>query len=97
MTEKRGDSMDIKEVFIIAGLFILLVIICMYYAKCKCGFLKKVCFLFFGALSGMAVLYPTQLILSHFGYAFSINLFTLSVSGILGIPGVALLVTVVLL
>ncbi len=79
--------MDGQEWILVAGIAILLVITCAYYSKSK----KRIRKMLFGSLSGIAVLYPVQLAMSSFGYGISMNLFTVAVSAVLGIPGVVLL------
>lgn len=80
--------METKELILTAGVIILLVVMIGYYSKCSHK-LKK---LLFGSLSGVAVLYPASLIIGAMGYGLTMNLFTVSVSVLLGIPGVALLI-----
>lgn len=80
--------MQYAEGLLVAGLVLLAVIMLVYYAKSKRRFTK----MFVGAMSGAALLFPAQWILAAMGAALSVNLFTVSVSVILGIPGVLLLV-----
>lgn len=80
--------MDGSEVWLVAAIIILAVIMCIYYSKSKHRFTK----LLFGALTGVGMLYAAHFLLAAAGITLSANLFTLSVSAILGIPGVVLLV-----
>ncbi|MEG0692416.1 MAG: pro-sigmaK processing inhibitor BofA family protein [Oscillospiraceae bacterium] len=79
--------MDIKEIILTAGVIILAVIMIVYYSKCKRKFTK----ILFGLFSGVAVLYPVQILIAALGGSLYVNIFTISVSAILGIPGVVLL------
>ncbi len=85
--------MDIFEICLLATLLILFVIIIYYYAKCKKRFSKII----FGFCSGIAFLFPAKLILGYFGYQLSINIITLAISSIIGIPGVAIIVAMSIL
>lgn len=76
-----------KEIILTISLIILAVIMIVYYSKCKRKFAK----ILFGVLSGVAVLYPVQIMISALGGDLYVNLFTISVSAVLGIPGVVLL------
>ena len=87
MTEEWGEEMERSEIFLIIGMVILTVAMCIYYAKSRRRFTK----LFFGALTGAGALYLAHLILAATGYILSMNLFTFSVAAIMGIPGVLLL------
>jgi pro-sigmaK processing inhibitor BofA len=80
--------MNTLELFLIAGLILLFIIMCIYYSKCKQKFIKVL----FGLCSGIVVLYPVKLILSSFGILININIITITIAAILGIPGVALIV-----
>lgn len=80
--------MSSSEAYLVVGIIILAVIMCIYYAKSKHRFTK----LLFGAVTGVGMLYAAHFLLSAAGISLSANLFTLSVSAILGIPGVILLV-----
>lgn len=75
------------EIGLILSLILLFVIMCVYYSKCKHKFVK----ILFGLCSGIVFLYPVKLILSNFGYVIDINIITISISAILGVPGVALI------
>ncbi|MFZ2537426.1 MAG: pro-sigmaK processing inhibitor BofA family protein [Oscillospiraceae bacterium] len=79
--------MDIKEVVLTISIIILAVIMLVYYSKCKRKFTK----LLFGLFSGIVVLYPVQIMITAMGGSLYVNIFTLCVSAILGIPGVVLL------
>lgn len=79
--------MDIKEIILTITIVLLCIVMGMYYSKCK-GKFKKI---LFGFISGVAVLYPVQIMISAMGGIFYVNIFTVSVSAILGIPGVILL------
>jgi len=79
--------MDWKEYVLLGVLLLLFVVMYLYYSKCKRKFGKVL----LGALSGVAVLYPVQLVLAAMGFSVTMNLFTVSVAVILGIPGVVLL------
>lgn len=79
--------MNGSEWFVVGGIVVLAVLMIMYYTKSS----KRIRKLLFGSLSGVALLYPAQLVLSSMGYAISMNLFTVSTSVVLGIPGVLLL------
>lgn len=75
------------EGILVAGIVLLSVIMFIYYAKSRRRFTK----MFFGAMSGAALLFPAHWLLSAFGAVLSVNVFTVSVSLILGAPGVLLL------
>lgn len=75
---------DIITTLIIAVFFFLML---WYYKNAKRRFSK----LLFGVLSGIAALYPAGYIATALGGVLNVNLFTLLVSGTLGIPGTALL------
>ncbi len=79
--------MDIKEVLLTISIIAIAIIMFTYYAKCKRKFTK----LLFGLFSGIAVLYPVQIMITAMGGILYVNIFTLCVSAILGIPGVVLL------
>lgn len=79
--------MDIKEIILALCIAALTVIMLVFYSKCRKRFSK----ILFGFLSGVIVLYPVQMVVSAVGGMLSVNLFTLSVSAVLGIPGVVLL------
>ncbi|WMJ24425.1 pro-sigmaK processing inhibitor BofA family protein [Paludicola sp. MB14-C6] len=79
--------MSTFEIVLMISLIILFVIMCVYYSKCKHKFIK----ILFGFCSGIVLLYPVKLILSSFGHIIDINIITISISAILGIPGVALI------
>lgn len=79
--------MDIKELLLAICIAILAVIMLVYYSKCK----KKFSKLLFGTLSGVAVLYPIQILITSLGGILYVNLFSVCVSVILGIPGAVLL------
>lgn len=79
--------MQQPEFFLVVGIIVLMVIMIYYYAKCKRRFTK----LLFGAISGAGLLFPACWILNAMGYVFSVNVFTVSVSVVLGMPGVILL------
>ena len=85
--------MELFEIALVASLIILLVIFMSYYAKSKHRFVK----ILFGICSGVAFLFPVKLILVYFGYQFSINIITLCISSILGIPGVALMAAIAII
>ncbi len=85
--------MDSQEMLLLGFLLVLLAIMCVYYAKSQ----KRIRKLLFGALSGVILLFPIQLILSGLGYAITINLFTVTAAAILGIPGTILLTVAALL
>lgn len=85
--------MDPKEWFLLGGLIVLFVIMGCYYARSR----KRMRKMFFGTLTGVAVLYPATLILTAFGITLTMNLFNVTVAAILGIPGVALIVAAQLL
>lgn len=85
--------MDSQEMLLLGFLLVLLAIMCVYYAKSQ----KRIRKLLFGALSGVILLFPVQLILSGLGYAITINLFTVTTAAILGIPGTILLTVAALL
>ena len=79
--------MDINELVLTGGLILLAIVMIAYYAKCKRKFSK----LLFGLFSGVLVLYPAQMMITALGGSLYVNIFTVSVSAILGIPGVVLL------
>lgn len=79
--------MDITEICIVGAIIIIAIVMGAYYTKGKRRFLKVM----FGVCSGIAVLYPAQFIIGLFGQSISINLLTISVSAVMGIPGVALI------
>lgn len=85
--------MDLPEMLLLGGLLLLMTIMCGYYLKSR----RRIVKLLFGSLSGVALLFPAQLILNGCGVPFAMNLFTVSVSAVLGIPGVALLTAAALL
>lgn len=80
--------MNTMEIIITVVLFLLLILMAWYYMKCKQKFVKML----FGICSGVLMLYPAQMILSNFDVAININVMTVSLSAILGIPGVILIV-----
>lgn len=45
---------------------------------------------FLGSISGILALIPATFLLHYFGFALTVNLFTMVLSAILGIPGVIL-------
>lgn len=75
------------EIIVLIVLAFLFIIMCSYYAKRKRGIVKFI----FGVSSGIIFLFPVQLILGSFGIHISINILTLTIAGILGIPGVVLI------
>lgn len=79
--------METTELFLLGGIAILAVIMCIYYSKCRHCFAK----LLFGAASGALLLFPAHWLVGALGQALSVNVFTLSVSAVLGAPGVLLL------
>lgn len=85
--------MENKEIILLVGLLALAAVMFIYYSKCK----RPIPKILFGFGSGLLVLYPVQWILGSMGYAITFNIFTASVSVILGIPGVALLVAAAIL
>lgn len=85
--------MDLFEIALLSSLIILFVLMIAYYSKCK----QKIVKLLFGICSGIVLLFPVQLILASLGVNISINILTLSVSGILGIPGVILITAISIL
>lgn len=80
-------NLSIYEIGLILLLIIQFIIMIKYYLSCSKRF-SKLCF---GFASGIATLYPTLLVISYFGGQISINIFTLSVVSILGIPGTLLI------
>lgn len=74
------------ECLVLGCLLLFAVILFIYYTKSK----KKISKLLFGAGSGVVMLFPAYWILSALGYSFTINIFTVSISVVLGIPGVIL-------
>jgi hypothetical protein len=83
--------MDWQEICLLGGIFVLFTVMFVYYRRCQGGLRRAL----LGGLTGIALLYPAQWILTSFGYALSFNLFTIAVSALLGIPGVALLIAAV--
>ena len=79
--------METTEIFLLCGVILLAVIMCIYYSKCKHRFAK----LLFGAGSGALLLFPAHWIVTALGQALAVNVFTLAVSAVLGAPGVLLL------
>lgn len=79
--------MDMLELSIIVALGILLVILVAHYTKGKMRFAKTL----FGICSGVALLFPVQYLLAYLGYGITVNIFTISISAVLGVPGVALI------
>lgn len=86
-------EVPVSEGLLAGGVILLFVILVMIYSKKK----RLIGKLLYGGISGVAVLYPVQLALSAAGYEISWNLFTIAVSAVLGLPGVALLAAAVLL
>lgn len=84
---KEGIFLDMLELSVIVALSILLVIAILYYTKGKMRFAK----LLFGMCSGVVLLFPVQYLLTYLGYGISVNIFTIAISAILGVPGVALI------
>lgn len=80
--------METGEMLLLGGLIVLMAIMCGYYARSK----KRIRKLLFGSLSGVALLFPAQMILTGMGQAIMLNLFTVSVAAVLGIPGTVLLI-----
>lgn len=87
--------MSTFEIIVLGIVAVLAVAMLWFYAKSK----NKIVKLLFGACSGIGVLFPAGYILEAVGYGrcLPVNVFTLSVSGILGIPGVALMAAIQLL
>ena len=81
-----------EEGLLAGGIILLFIILVMIYSKGKHPIGK----LFLGGISGVAALFPVQMALSAAGYEISWNLFTIAVSAVLGLPGVALLAAAVL-
>ena len=81
------------EGIFILGSIILCVIMFVYYIKSK----KKISKFIVGVGSGLGSLLACSYILNGVGYAISVNFATLSISAILGIPGVALIIGTTLL
>ena len=75
------------EGMLLAGIAVLFVIMGIYYARSRHRYRK----MFFGALTGVAALYPASLAMTAAGIPVAMNLFNVTVSAILGIPGVMLL------
>lgn len=80
--------MKVFEVVLVGVIVILCVIMITYYIKSKGGVGKFI----FGVGSGIATLYLASFALTSMGYILSVNLLTITVSAILGAPGVLLLV-----
>lgn len=80
-------TIDTGELLLALGIVILTVIMLMFYSKCRRKFSK----ILFGFLSGVAVLYPISFLVTALGGTLCVNIFTVSVSAVLGIPGVVLL------
>lgn len=81
------DKIDIKEIYLCAGIIVLFVVMLGYYIKTKRRFVK----LFAGVLCGIGALYPAGFIVAALGGVLQLNVFTASVSALLGIPGVLML------
>lgn len=75
------------EIGLIVLLIILFFIMIKYYSSCSKKF-SKFCF---GFSSGIITLYPAIYVISHFGGNISINIFTLTIASVLGIPGTILI------
>lgn len=80
-------SLSPYEIGLVISLIIQLVIMFKYYSTCNKKF-SKFCF---GFSSGILSLYPTIYIATHFGGSITINIFTITVASILGLPGTALI------
>lgn len=85
--------MNNPEGILCAITIILCVIMLYYYIKSR----NKLGRFILGVGSGIACLFPASYIVTACGGALSLNLFTFSFAGILGIPGVILLSAAVLI
>lgn len=80
------------ELMFTASIIVLAVIMITYYTKTK----KRLSKFIFGVGSGIGGLYLISMIVSNMGFQLPINLLTLTVSGILGVPGAVLLLAIML-
>ena len=78
------------EGIIIGSLIILCIVMMGYYIKSK----RKISKFLVGVGSGIGSLLIVSYILENIGYDLSVNVISIIISGILGIPGVAVIVGV---
>ena len=81
------------EGMLLTGIGVLFIVMGMYYARSRRRYRKML----FGSLTGIAALYPASLAMAAAGFPVTMNLFNVTVSAILGIPGVLLLLASYLL
>lgn len=81
------DNVLAKDIIIAAVIVLLFIIMLWYYKNAK----RRISKFLFGVISGVVMLYPAGFIVSAMGGVLNVNLFSVAVSSVLGIPGVAVL------